>query len=933
MEETTNVNIESNPTEAPKKERKQISKFAKWTICISIWIILFAPYIGLRFMLFLADDGNLPSIEILENPDSKLASQIYTSDGKMIGKYFIINRTNVSFNQLSPHLVNALVATEDERFYEHSGVDVRATFRVAKGVLTGDDQGGGSTITQQLAKMLFPREKNLTKWGLVKRKFKEWIIADRLETSYTKNEIIAMYFNTFDFLNNAVGINSAAQVYFGKKPIELDLHESAMLVGMAKNPSLFNPLRDPDTVMHRREVVYSQMKKSNFINQKQYDSLRNLPLGLNYTRVDHQTGLAPYFRESLRGDVTQLFKKTDFFCSLYFYGEETEEGKNYLKYDWKDVNGNTFDIYKAIEKRAFQTIHVYNKELNQHFQLRVIDAAGDCKVNFRKYRYCKTNGEPYDIYSDGLKIYTTIDSRMQEYAEYAVAEHLKFELQEDFFENNAKWKNPPFSNDLKPSKIDTIMMTAMRQSQLYKKLTGKVCARCERPKKFISEKDGYYVCRADGCNHKEPVRSEAEIKEIFNTTRKMKVFDWHSPNYEKDTVFTPMDSIRYYKGLLRAAMVSIDPKDGRVKAWVGGPHFQHFKYDMVKKGRRQVGSTFKPFIYATALEVTDGKITPCTMVPDIQHCVETPYNQYRNKMWCPGNSGSNFSGELTPIPYALASSMNNITAYIIGQEDGAMPELVYNRVAQLGIDTSLFEPVPSMALGVFDLSVYQMVGGMCSFVNDGVYVDPIYIEKIVDKEGNVIYAPDQDVVKVWNERTAYTMLSIMKKTTAGIQHPTLKNKKSGRPAVGGTALRIRGKKTEKRPYAGLKMPIAGKTGTTQNQSDGWFMGLTPDLVTGVWVGAEDRSVRFRSLRLGMGTNMALPIFGYYMNQVYADSTLSISQGDFEKPPSIIGDPLDCFFQQKSMFNPGDIGDGDNLDWNFGTDSTGTGFDEDFNDFD
>lgn len=767
-------------------------------------------------MLKIADDGSLPGFDLLENPQTNLASTIYTHDDVELGKYFRENRTNAVFNDLSPWLIKALIGTEDERFHNHSGVDVRALGRVVKGILLNKkSQGGGSTISQQLAKLLFPRKK-LTKWELVKRKFKEWIIATRLEKNYTKEEIITMYLNKFDFLNNAVGINSASQVYFGKTPKELELHEAAMLIGMAKNPSLFNPLRKPDTVKHRRNVVFWQMKKSKFISQDIYDSVKQLPLELNYTRVDHQSGLAPYFRETLRKEVTNIL------------GEKNVQG-NYIR---KDASGN-----------------------------------------------------PYNIYSDGLKIYTTINSKMQKHAEYAVQEHLKFELQEEFFKNNAKWRNPPFSNDLSKADIDTLLQRAKRRSKMYKSLKGKVCIQCERTK-YISKNNNVFSC--SHCGKQTPVRSEKEIEKIFNKKRKMRVFDWKAKGYEKDTILSAMDSIRYYKSLLRASLVSINPHNGHVKAWVGGTNFKHFKYDMVKEGKRQVGSTFKPFVYATAIEV--GAIHPCDKVLDMQYCVEVPYNAYRNKMWCPGNAGSKYTNEPTPYTFALASSMNNITAHIIGKS--GMPQKVFNRVAELGIDTSMFEPVPAMALGVFDLSVYEMVSGMTAFANEGVYIAPTFIVRIEDKNGNVIYEPKPKAKEVWAESTAYTILEMMKKVTSGMQHPTAIGK-NGRKLVGGTAIRIRGNKTEKRPYAGIKTPIAGKTGTTQNQSDGWFMGLTPDLVTGVWVGAEDRSVRFRSLQLGMGTNMALPIWGYFMNKIYEDSTLNVSQGDFSKPNSIIKNPINC----------------------------------------
>lgn len=845
-EETTNTSEEftvpPKPEKKEKKTKKKLPRWVQWSIIVMVWVGCMSPYLTVRWALWeVSSSGELPVFEELENPKSNLASVVYSDDDVELGKYFLENRTNASFNELSPYLVNALIATEDERYYEHSGVDFKALGRAIYGQLSGKDGGGASTISQQLAKLLFTKvakDKVERLW----QKVGENIVAVRLEKNYTKEEIVAMYFNKFDFLNNAVGINSAAMIYFGKKPIDLDLHEAAMLVGMAKNPSLFNPLRAPDTTLHRREVVLSQMLKNDFISKTEYDSIRLMPLGLNYTKVDHQTGLAPYFRESLREEVSNLLEE-------------------------KNPDGS--------------------------------------------YVIAKNDGTPYNIYSDGLKIYTTIDSKMQEYAEWAVMEHLKHELQEDFFENNLKWKNPPFSNDLNQGQIDTIMLTAMHQSQMYKKFTGQVCANCERPSKWVSpvqidpnddeniikelaegSEPTHYHC--EYCHHNEPIRTAEEITQIFNTPKPMKIFDWQSENYEKDTIMSPMDSIRYHKEILRAALVSMDPHTGHIKAWVGGPNFHYFQYDMVSKGSRQVGSTFKPFIYATALEVTKGKITPCTMVPDIQHCVETPYNKYRNKMWCPGNAGAKFSGEPTPIPFALAASMNNITAYIIGLEDGAMPGLVWDRIGQLGIDTSRFDPVPSMALGVFDLNVYEMVGGMCSFVNQGIYIEPTFIQRIEDANGNIIYEPIPEVREVWSKEIAYTILSMMKNVTSGIYHPTAK-RSDGKPLLGGTAIRIRGKQTEKRPYAGLKMPIAGKTGTTQNQSDGWFMGLTPDLVTGVWVGAEDRSVRFRSLQLGMGTNMALPIWAYYMHKVYEDSTLNISQEDFPKPASIIKDPLDCSF--------------------------------------
>ncbi len=796
----------------PKKK-----KLKTIIICV-MWIAVLSPLFGIFTLLSIADDGTLPDITTLENPKTDLASVILSSDMQELGKYYRENRVNVHYNDLPEHLVNALIATEDERFLEHSGVDIRALGRVVKGVVTGNSKGGGSTISQQLAKLLFPR-KRLSKKELIIRKFKEWIISSRLELNYTKQEIIAMYLNKFDFLNNAVGINSAAQVYFNKKPIELNLQESAMLVGMAKNPSLFNPLRKPDTVFKRRSVVLNQMLKNKFISVKEYDSIKELPLGLDYKKADHQEGLAPYFREILRSELGTLLKS-------------------------KDSDGNLV--------------------------------------------VSKPDGTAYDLYVDGLKIYTTIDARMQTHAEKAVKTHFGNYLQKLFNKNNLKWKNPPFSNDLSKAQIDTIVNRAVRQSMIYKKLIGKACSYCERPSKYIVKSEEGFTCSY--CNTFSAKKSKSEIEKIITTKRKMKVFDWNYPKHEKDTLMSPIDSVKYYKGILRAGMMSMNPHNGHIKAWVGGPDFRHFKYDMVKKGTRQVGSTFKPFVYATALEL--GVINQCDQVPDIEYCIEVPFNKNRNKLWCPSNSGTAYTGALMPISFALANSMNNITASII--KKGSMVNDVYNRVAQLGIDTSNpnLIPVPSMALGVFDLSVFKIVSASSAFANHGIYIEPVYLLRIEDKFGNVIFQSEQDARLVWNKETAYTMLEMMKLVTRGVKHPTLKNK-SNRPLVGGTAIRIRSRESERQPYAGISQPIAGKTGTTQNQSDGWFMGLTPDLVTGVWVGAEDRSVRFRTLSQGMGTNTALPIFAYYTKFINADDSLSISQGDFEMPETILKPPLDC----------------------------------------
>ena len=718
------VKPNSSEAEKPKGPKRKLKKWSQWAIISLLWITILGPLAGVYIMLNISDDGTLPGFEELENPQSNLASRVYSADGVELGKYYKENRTNTKYNELSPWLVEALVATEDARYYQHSGIDLRALGRVVKGVVTGQkSQGGGSTISQQLSKLLFPRKNMTNKWDLIKRKFKEWLIATRLEKNYTKEEIITMYFNKFDFLNNAVGINSASQVYFGKTPGDLELHEAAMLVGMAKNPSLFNPLRREKKVIKRREVVLNQMLKAKYISQSHYDSVRVLPLGLNYTRVDHKSGLAPYFRETLRGDVSRILRKTVHYKTIYRFGHIDEGGGSLFNEVWTALDTKKlFDHKKALKERLYQTITV-KSEGGEFFVMRILNVDGDAQCELRKYKYHKEKGEPYDIYVDGLKIHSTLDSRMQAYAEWAVQEHLKYDLQEDFFANSEKWKHPPFSNDLTETQIDTLMERAKRRSQLYKVYVGKICGYCERPEKYVSKEDDKYVCSY--CHHQTEVKSKKDLAEMFLTKRKMKVFDWQSENYEKDTIMTAMDSIRYYKSLLRASMVSIEPQTGQIKAWVGGPHFNHFKYDMVKKGKRQVGSTFKPFIYGTALEL--GLIEPCDeSFFDIKYCVDIPYNKYREKQWCPSNSGARYTNAMMPIPFALANSMNNITAGIVKKGKQGLLDETFDRVSQMGIDTSRFIPVPSMALGVFDLSVYDMVGALTSFVNNGVFGFKVY---------------------------------------------------------------------------------------------------------------------------------------------------------------------------------------------------------------
>jgi len=711
-----------------------------------LWISFIAGVLAVGLLFFgiaMGWVGYMPSIEELENPKTNLASEVYSADQVLLGKYYIEDRSTVSFDEISPNLVHALLATEDIRFYEHSGVDVRALFRVFWGLATGRSKGGGSTITQQLAKNMFPRDEHLSKAEKVLRKFKEWVIATRLEYNYTKDEIMAMYFNIVTFGNNAYGIKTAAKTYFGKAPSELNVEESAMLVGMLKAPSAYNPVRNPERAKHRRMVVLSQMKKFDFLNEQEYDSLKNTPLDMSrYQMQDHKLGLATYFREYLRGELKK----------------------------W-------------------------------------------CKTHY------KADGEPYNLYRDGLKIYTTINSKMQRYAEEAVAEHLGKDLQPAFFKHwkNTHYKHPPFYR-ISNKEYDHIMTMAKKRSNRY------------------------YWLHHDGI-------SEDSIDIIFNTPTRMRVFSW---NGDIDTTMTPMDSILYYKYFLQTGMMSVEPQTGYVRAYVGGINYRHFQYDHVVVGKRQVGSTFKPFVYASAFQELG--YTPCTKVPNVAVEFQMPAGQPN---YIPKNADDDRVGEMVTLKWALANSVNYISAFLIKRVG---PEKVVSLARAMGVKSDI-EPVPAICLGTPSLSVYEMVGATATYANKGVYNTPIFMTRIEDKNGNTIATFSSKSNDALDERTAYLMIGLMK----------------GVVDLGtGRRLRFRYK---------LNYPIAGKTGTTDNNSDGWFMGLTPDLVSGVWVGAEDRSVHFRSTHLGQGANMALPIWALYMQKVYADSTLNISTSDFERPPN------------------------------------------------
>jgi penicillin-binding protein 1A len=801
---------------AKEKEKPKFIKLILW-----VWAI-FLGGISLMVLFFWALSNGfiwtLPSFEELENPNSVLATEIYTSDLKVLGKFYIENRTFVPFEQLPDTLVGALVNTEDERFYSHSGIDVK---RLITAIAALGTRGGASTISQQLAKLLFS-DRARTKLQRLKFKLMEWVIAVKLEKQYTKNEIIAMYLNKFDFNHNAKGIESAAQIYFSKPASLLNIDEAAILVGMLKNPTLYNPVgsdKKRERTFNRRNTVYGQMAKNGYITQSQKDSLKVLPLKSSYTTMTHIDGQAPYFREILKKEMKKLLNE-------------------------KDAKGN--------------------------------------------YIYSKPDGSKYSLYKDGIKIYTTINSKLQTYAEYAVAEHLGKELQKDFDNNNKKWRNPPFSNDLNKNQINRIVNSAKKRSQRYYVMTGKECGNCGRRGDIVNEStsetgEDIWQCSAEDCqhiSHKYPVDS---IDIIFNTPTKMKVFTW---NGEVDTTLTPIDSIKYYKAFLQSGLMSMDPHTGEIKAWVGGINYKYFKYDHVKQGKRQVGSTFKPFVYALAIQ---NGLSPCYEVPNIL----TTFHKGEYgllKDWTPKNSDGIY-GDMVSLKFGLANSMNTITAWVMKQYG---PAAVIAYAKRMGV-TSKLDTVPSLALGVADISLYDMVGALATFPGKGIWHKPTFISRIEDKNGVIIADFVADSREAMSEDNAYEMVTLLEGVTHGAKGPYLGKNESrrGQTVTVGTGVRLF-YDSKTREYDGFPRtyPIAGKTGTTQNNSDGWFMGLTPDLVTGVWVGAEDRSVRFMYTSKGQGANTALPIWGYYMKKAWADTTLNLSKQPF-KAPLNYSKELDC----------------------------------------
>lgn len=808
-----------------EKEKRSYLKLATF-----FWVCIIIPVSLFVLLMFSAANSwfgfePLPVVDDLVNLKSNLATEVYTADGEVLGKYFYQNRVNVDYDAISPFMIEALVSTEDERYYNHSGIDLEG---LARAIFYLGKKGGASTITQQLAKMLFSGVPK-SALGRLGQKVQEWIISAQLERLYTKDEIVAMYLNRYDFVNNAVGIKSAAQVYFGIVPDRLKIEESAMLVGMLKNSSLFNPLRRPDTVKHRRNVVLGQMLKNEKISQQEFDSLRLLPLTISYSKVDYKDGIAPYFREVLRAELKNIFNEKD------------QDGLPVLR---------------------------------------------------------KPNGEAYDLYSDGLKIYTTLNYKMQEYAEYAVKEHLSYQLQDDFFRGLAKKKNNPFSSDLSSSEVERIMNAAIKRSERFLIMSGMQCANCGRRGKMLTEEivDGELmtVCNVEDCEHQTKRYGEEEIMKSFDVPVSMKVFSWRG---DIDTMLSPRDSIRYYKSFLQAGLMSMEPQTGYIRTWVGGIDYDNFAYDHVRQGKRQVGSTFKPFVYATAIEAG---FSPCYEVPNVPYVFKKGTFGLL-KDWAPENSDGEYGYNVT-LRYGLATSMNTITSWVMKQFG---PEAAVKMAQDLGI-TSDLPPVPSLALGVSDVSVYEMVGAFGTFANKGVYTKPQFLARIENKEGEIIVEYIPESREVLSEENAYVMLKLMEGVTSYNYNNDLKKNTPG------TGIRLRFSKSEERPYAGIPYPVAGKTGTTQNNSDGWFIGITPDLVTGVWVGAEDRSVRFDYTSLGQGANTALPMWGYFMNKVYADSTLQVSKGDFEKPETHISIELDC----KKYGTPTDFGTGSRggVDW-------------------
>lgn len=720
----------NNPLDSVK-----LKKFIKY-----LWIIVLGGFgflFLLIFLVYVGAFGKLPSFKELENPKSNLASEVISSDQVVLGTYFVQNRSNAQFKELSPNLINALLATEDIRFYDHSGIDPRGTIAIIFYNLIGKKRGS-STISQQLAKNLFPRQRQ-TLLNIAFIKLREWVTAVRIERNYTKEEIITMYFNTVDFGSNSYGIKAASRTFFNSSPDSLKIEEASLLVGLLKGTTYFSPIKNPERSLGRRNIVLEQLNKYDFITDEQYDSLVQLPINLKYQNVDHNEGSATYFREHLRVELNN-------WC---------QQKENY-----------------------------------------------------------KPDGTPYDLYRDGLKIYTTINSKLQRYAEEAMVAHIA-KLQDVFFRH---WKDKePWGE----------FVQILDQAKL--------------------RSDRYHSLREAGM-------PKDSIDIVFNTKIPMTIFSWKG---EIDTILSPMDSIKYYKHFLRSGFMSMEPQTGFIRAWVGGANYKYFKYDQIQ-GTRQVGSTFKPFVYTVAI---DNGWSPCFEVPNLP----VTWDEYPD--WHPQNSDKT-QGGMVSLRLGLASSLNNVTAYVMKQLG---PQPVVDLAHKMGI-TSHIDPYPSICLGTADVSLFDMVGAYSTFANKGVWTEPVYITRVEDKHGNILFERVAKKVDAISEETAYIMLYMLKGVT------TLK---------GGTGLRLRG------ATYNIRYPVAGKTGTTQNQSDGWFIGITPDLVSGAWTGGEDRSIHFRTINLGEGANTALPVWAMYMNKMYADTSFKYSKGDFETPKKPLSIELDC----------------------------------------
>ena len=721
-------------------------------------------FIGIFIYTALGYLGEMPAFEQLENPKTNLATQIISSDGVVLGKfYYNDNRTPITYEELPKNIVQALIATEDERYYDHSGIDWYATLRA---IYFLGERGGASTITQQLARQLFVGVRSRNKKEAIIQKIKEWVLSIQLERRYTKEEIIAMYLNIYDFGYNADGVRSAAKIFFDTNPENLAIEQSATLVGMLQNSSLYNPIRRPELVTKRRNVVFQQMYRNKLLTKREKDSLSMLDLEIKFTPESHREGLATYFRAYLQ------------------------------------------DFMKKWTKKNF-----------------------------------KADGSTYNLYRDGLKIYTTIDSRLQIIGEESVSEHMK-NLQKEFFNQNTEEINPtaPFLN-LREGEIDTLLERTARRTERWRKMSNLGL-------------------------------TDDQILNSFFEKTPMTIFSW---DREIDTVMTPMDSIRYYKHFLRASLMSMDPQTGHVKTWVGGFNYKHFQYDQVKQGRRQIGSTFKPFLYATAIDQL--KLSPCDSLPDALYCIDAMKHGNIDP-WCPKNSGDRY-GRMRTLKNALANSVNTVSARIM---DMVGPKPVIDLVRKTGV-TSRLPNVPSIALGTPDISLFEMVGAYGTFVNKGIYIEPIIITRIEDKNGMPLFEVVPNTTDVISQEAAYVTVNLLKGVTKY-----------------GSGGRLRHAGLEKTNYVYENVvtgypyifdnPIAGKTGTTQNQSDGWFIGMVPNLVSGVWVGGEDRSIHFEEIAFGQGATMALPIWGQYMKKAYLNPDLGISSEDFPVP-DLISIPLDC----------------------------------------